>query len=308
MSRYQEVDLSKVRTVALRDRENKVTVKDLVTVPTGGELNFPPLLKGRELKLLLERLRAAKAAGRPILWGMGGHVLKCGLSPLLLDLMEHGWVQGLAMNGSVSIHDTEMALVGATSEDVGANMVDGSFGMSAETAAFIERAVRLGKADGLGYGEALGQAILDEGLPHREVSLLAQACRRHIPATVHIALGTDIVHQHPGADGSAIGELSLRDFRIFCRLLTGLEGGCYLNWGSAVLLPEVFLKALTVARNLGHRVFDITTAVFDMNVHYRACENVCRRPTKDGGRGWYFVGHHELMLPLLHHFLRAEGT
>lgn len=302
MGRYTECDLTGVRTVELATRENKVSTADFVQ-PHPGELRFPRVLKGADFYALVDALRAAKAAGKPVLWGMGGHVLKVGCTPLLFDLIARGWVQGIAVNGSVTIHDSEIALCGATSEDVGKNMVDGSFGMSGETAAFISSALARGRAQGLGYGEALGKAIDEDRLPHRDSSLLAQAYRAGVPVTAHVGVGTDIVHQHPNIDGATVGELSLRDFRIFTHLLCGIEGGAYLNWGSAVLLPEVFLKALTVARNLGHRAHNFTAAVFDMNVHYRAGENVARRPTKDGGRGYYFVGHHELMLPLLHYHL-----
>ncbi len=240
-----------------------------------------------------------------IVWGLGGHVLKVGLSPLLLDLMERGFVQGIALNGAGAIHDAELAMIARTSEDVASSIRDGSFGMARETADFLNSAVRDGSKQGLGFGEAVGRAIDAERLPHRELSLLAACARRKIPATVHVTLGADIVHMHPSADGAAIGATSLKDFRDFCAVVAGMEGGAYLNWGSAVTLPEVFLKAVSVARNLGHPLNRFLTANFDQLPHYRPKVNVLQRP---GGENHDLRGQHEILMPLLRWLLIADAS
>jgi rfaE bifunctional protein nucleotidyltransferase chain/domain len=228
--------------------------------------------------------------------GIGGHVIKCGLAPLLIEWMQRGWLSAIAMNGAAAIHDVEIAVCGSTSEDVAAGLEDGSFGMARETGEFINGGI----ADAAGgYGAALGRRIVEDDLPHRDRSVLAAAAELGIPATVHVAIGADIVHQHPSADGGAIGRASYEDFRTFCSVVASLEGGAYLNIGSAVILPEVFLKALTVARNLGHGVSEVFTADFDMIRHYRPRVNVVERPTLKGGTGTHFTGHHEIMVPLL---------
>jgi hypothetical protein len=235
-----------------------------------------------------------------VLLGMGAHVIKCGLSPWVVALMEEGVITGVAMNGAGAVHDFELAWAGATSEDVGPALEDGSFGMARETADFLNAAAADAALEGQGFGETLGQAILEERLPNAALSITAAGARLGIPVTVHVAIGTDIVHMHPSASGAAIGESSLRDFHRFAERVERLEGGVYLNAGSAVILPEVFLKALAMARNrrkgLPRR---FTTANLDFIPSYRPLTNVVRRPTSRGGKGYQITGHHELLLPLL---------
>jgi hypothetical protein len=248
---------------------------------------------------LLNRCVTAYRNGKPIIVALGGHVVKCGLSPFIIDLIELGVIKALAANGSVTIHDFEIAMFGETSEDVATALEDGSFGMVRETCDGINTIIKKGAENKLGYGEAIGKYLLKGEAPHNRFSLLANAYKNKIPFTIHVALGTDINHQHETANGAAIGDCSLRDFRIFCRNLTELdEAGVFLNFGSAVVMPEVFLKAVTVVRNLGFPLNNFYTAVFDMNVHYRPRTNIVHRPTLSGGKGYYFVGHHELMIPL----------
>lgn len=231
---------------------------------------------------------------------MGAHVIKAGLSPVLIDLMKDGWVGGLALNGAGIIHDFELAFAGRTSEDVGARIRTGRFGMAAETGDMLNRAISEGAASGLGLGEAVGRMIAGAKLPYAKWSLLATAYKLGIPVTVHVAVGTDIIHMHPEADGAAIGAASLRDFHLFCGLVRDLNGGgVFLNIGSAVILPEVFLKAVSLVRNQGGRLDDFSTAVFDFLKQYRPAENVARRPLGKKGRGFYFVGPHEILVPLL---------
>ena len=249
------------------------------------------------------RWRSARQRKRAILWGMGGHVIKCGLAPVLLDLMRRGYATGFALNGSAAIHDFEIALAGHTSEDVEAVLPDGRFGAAEETGREMNRAIVEGDRDGIGMGEALGRALDQRGGRNArpEASLLLNAYRARVPVTVHVAIGTDTPHTHPAADGAAIGSATHRDFRLFCGLVTELhQGGIYLNVGSAVLLPEVFLKAVSAVRNLGHPLAEFTTANFDFLQHYRPRVNVVERPhAASGGKGYAITGHHELMIPLL---------
>ncbi|MGB9595851.1 MAG: hypothetical protein ACPL7B_06175, partial [Candidatus Poribacteria bacterium] len=230
---------------------------------------------------------------------MGGHVIKCGLSPVIISMMEHNVLTGIAMNGAGSIHDFEIALIGGTSEDVGTNIEDGMFGMWEETGRLMNSAIIEGKNQNIGMGKALGQKLIEINAKYQSYSILANAIRLNVPLTVHVAIGTDIIHQHPKADGSAIGQTSFTDFRIFTSEISDLDGGVLLNFGSAVLMPEVFLKALSISRNLGHKVTEFTTANFDMFQHYRPRENILKRPTKMGGKGYAITGHHEIMIPLL---------
>lgn len=261
--------------------------------------SLPDILKARDLRSLAADIVQARRRGRPVILMMGAHPIKCGLGPVLIDLMERGLITCLSLNGAGAIHDFEMAMWGRTSEDVARGLEDGSFGMARETADLINGAVIQGDAQDLGFGESLGLMLSEERAPHRKLSLLA-ACRRlGIPATVHIAVGTDIVHQHPSFDGAAAGRASHRDFRILAHQVSKLSGGVVINLGSTVILPEVFLKALTVARNLGGRAKSFTAANFDMVQHYRPNVNVVQRPTAGGGRGYSFTGHHEIMVPLL---------
>ncbi|MDH4320546.1 MAG: hypothetical protein OEV73_03515 [Desulfobulbaceae bacterium] len=305
MNRRQPLDFSGLKTYSLHDRFSKVTVENFAKPVSAGVTvagllaSLPDQLMGIDFPELVERLAACHRHNRPIMIGMGAHVIKVGLNPILIDLMERGIVTSIALNGAGIVHDTEVAMVGRTSEEVGNVLGSGAFGAAKETGEVVNAAINLGAEKGLGMGEALGDYLLANGYPHNDVSLLASARRLNVPVTVHVAVGTDIVHIHPSADGAAIGRTSHQDFKLFCGLVADLEGGAYLNIGSAVLLPEVFLKALTVARNLGHTVNNFTTANFDFIRHYRPMTNVVNRPTAGGGKGYNITGHHELMVPLL---------
>jgi hypothetical protein len=262
--------------------------------------SLPNLLAGRVLRELTEDMRRARAREKPILWGLGAHVLKVGLSPVLIDLMDRGFVTGIALNGAGLVHDFELAVAGQTSEDVDAGLGSGAFGMARETGEEVNRAIVEGDRDGLGLGAALGRYLESRPARHRDLSLLAAAWRRGLPVTVHVAIGTDIVHMHPACDPAAIGRSTHLDFRTFAALVAELGGGgVYLNVGSAVLLPEVFLKAVTLARNLGRELRDFATANLDFIQSYRANTNVVERPTRGVGRGYRLTGHHELLVPLL---------
>lgn len=299
------LDFKGLNTYSIHDRFSKVTVdnfaKPVKAGATVAELlaSLPDQLMGIDFPELVERLAACHKNGRPIMVGMGAHVIKVGLNPILIDLMERGIVTSIALNGAGIVHDTEVAMVGRTSEEVGDVLGSGAFGAAKETGEVVNAAINLGAAKNIGMGEALGDYLLDQDFPHNNVSLLASARRLKVPVTVHVAVGTDIVHIHPDADGAAIGQTTHQDFKLFCGIVSNLEGGAYLNIGSAVLLPEVFLKALTVARNLGHTVNNFTTANFDFIRHYRPMTNVVNRPTAGGGKGYNITGHHELMVPLL---------
>jgi hypothetical protein len=262
--------------------------------------SLPNFLATADLRDFIEACRKARGRGKPLIWAMGAHVIKVGLSPVLIDLMRQGWVDGLAFNGAGIIHDFEIAFAGRTSEDVEDRIRDGRFGMAKETGELLNKAIREGAAEGLGLGQAVGRMIAGSKFPYRRLSLLGTAAELEIPATVHVAIGTDIIHVHPQASGEAIGQTSLRDFFSLAGLVKELDGGgVYLNIGSAVLLPEVFLKAVSLVRNKGHRLDGFSTAVFDFMRHYRPSENVTKRPLGKKGRGYYFVGPHEILIPLL---------
>ena len=299
------IDLSALNTYSVHDRFSKVTVDQFArTVGAGATVrdllaSLPGQFAGVDFPELIERLATAHENGRPIIIGMGAHVIKVGLNPLLIDLMERSIITGIALNGAGIVHDTEIAMVGRTSEDVAQVLGSGAFGAAKETGEEVNAAINRGAAKGIGLGQAMGEYLTERQFPYNNMSLLAQAHRLGVPVTVHVAIGTDIVHIHPTADGAAIGRTSHYDFRLFCTLISELEGGVYLNIGSAVLLPEVFLKAITVVRNLGHQVENFTTANFDFIRHYRPMTNVVNRPTAGGGKGFNFTGHHELMIPLL---------
>ena len=305
--KLQPIDLTGVTTYPIANRLNKVALgRDFAGTVTGGMsvaallAALPDQLGGASLRGVIAAVVRARRSGRPVVVALGGHVIKCGLQPVLKQLIEAGVVTAVAMNGSASIHDYEIALIGATSEDVGAVLHCGTFGMAEETGRHISDALRQGVACGRGYGEALGSYILDRGLPHREASLLAACCERGIPVTVHVAVGTDIIHQHPACDGAILGEATFTDFRLFTTVVSTLgDGGVFLNLGSAVIMPEVFLKALSVAQNLGYHVDNFTTANFDMTQHYRPLQNVVKRPTSGASQGYALTGHHEIMIPLL---------
>jgi hypothetical protein len=261
---------------------------------------LPDLLKARDLLAVAGAVVAARQKGKPVIAMLGGHVVKTGCSPILSDLAQKGFITHFASNGSAAVHDTELACFGHTSEDVAVQLGDGSFGMAADTAGTINGAARQAAQSKLGFGKSLGQSLCEQKPAYLNRSLIARCFQLGIPYTLHVALGTDIVHQHPGADGAAIGETSLRDFRIFCTAVSHLgQGGVVINLGSAVIMPEVFLKALAVARNLKRDVFDFTTANFDMIQHYRPTVNVVQRPVIKRGCGYAITGHHEIMIPLL---------
>jgi hypothetical protein len=308
MSRYkaEPIDLSGIATYPLASRPSKVTVDDFSRAIAGDSSlagfldSLPNILAARELRELATAINEAKTKGRPIIVGLGGHVIKTGLAPILIDLMRRGFVTAVAMNGSAMIHDFEIALVGATSEDVDATLGSGTFGMAEETGRLINEAVHAGAKDNIGMGEAVGRGLQQLNPAHAEKSLLHSAYEARIPVTVHVAVGTDIVHIHPSADGASIGQTTQYDFRLLCSLVRELDGGgVYLNLGSAVVLPEVFLKTVTVVRNLGSRLEGFSTANFDFVQQYRPLTNVVRRPVAGIGRGFSFIGHHEIMIPLL---------
>lgn len=299
------IDPGRIRTVPLGRRASKVAAAALGTPVRAGMSvralldGLPDILAARELREAAARIARAVRTGKPVVLGMGAHGIKVGLGPLIVDLIERGRLAALAMNGACVIHDFELAWGGRTSEDVGPGLDRGLFGMAHETGEFLNRATREGVRAGLGLGRALGDAIEAARLPRRHTSILAAAARAGIPATVHVAIGTDIIHMHPDADGAAIGAGSLRDFHLLAGVVGGLDGGVYLNLGSAVILPEVFVKALNLARNVGRPVRRITTVDMDFIRHYRPGVNVVSRPTATGGRGIQLTGHHEIMFPLL---------
>ena len=302
---YEEFDLSGVKTYPLRSRQSKVGLAQFATPYKAGSgvdgllKSLPGLLAAKDFKDVVEAIVAAKRNGRAIIWGLGAHVLKTGLSPVLVDLMERGFVSAIATNGAGIIHDFEIALSGGTSEDVDATLGPGTFGMAEETGTQLNRAISEGVAEGLGLGQAVGKYLDAIRPPFAQISVAAAAWRLQIPVTAHVAVGTDIIHMHPQASGAAIGEASLRDFRYFVSSVSRLEKGVYLNCGSAVVLPEVFLKAVAVARNEGRSLDGLTTVNLDFLRHYRPLTNVVSRPTAGTGRGFALTGHHELMLPLL---------
>jgi hypothetical protein len=302
---YEEFDLSSIKTYPLRSRQSKVGLAQFATPHKAGSgingfvKSLPGLLAARDFKDVVEAMVAARRADKAIIWGLGAHVLKTGLSPVLVDLMERGFISAIATNGAGIIHDFEIALSGGTSEDVDATLGPGTFGMAEETGALLNQAIRDGVAGGLGLGQSVGK-YLDSARPSfAQISVTAAAWRLKIPVTVHVAIGTDIIHMHPQASGAAIGEASLRDFKYFVSSVARLEGGVYLNCGSAVVLPEVFLKAVAIARNEGRSLDGLTTVNLDFLRHYRPLTNVVSRPTAGTGRGYSLTGHHELLIPLL---------
>jgi hypothetical protein len=261
--------------------------------------SLPRVLAGESLREVAAHILRAFLEKRRIILAMGAHVIKVGLSPLIIDLLERGVISGLAMNGAGIIHDAEIAMAGRTSEDVAGGIGEGLFGMAEETGKYINQAIVEGAERGMGLGQAIGAMLQEGDFPFNKHSLLVRAYELEVPLTVHVALGTDIVHFHPSVDGAAIGKTSHLDFRRFARLVSELNEGVFINMGSAVILPEVFLKALTLVRNLGHKVEELTTVNMDFIQHYRPETNVLRRPTREAGKGYFIVGHHEIMFPLL---------
>lgn len=312
------LDLDGVSTYPITERKSKVNTA-MFGKPMDGSENIlafvsklPHILAGDSLRSLIRAILYARSSNKAIIWAFGGHVLKVGLGPVINDLMQAGFVTGIAMNGSAAIHDFEIALCGSTSEDVEEQIGGGRFGMARETAEYMNAAISGAAANGIGIGEGLGSFIAQADAPkidfrYKQLSILAEAYSRKIPVTVHVALGTDIIHAHPQASGSDIGNASYRDFRLFCSMAGELDGGgVYLNVGSAVVLPEVFLKAVSVVRNLGHRLEEFTTANLDFIQHYRPTQNVLKRPTQNSGQAIALTGHHEIMVPLLAAALKAS--
>jgi hypothetical protein len=303
--RPRPIDRSRVRTTSARGRASRVRVADQATPHTpGGSFGdflagLPSLLGASELQAAIDAWVRAWRGKRLVLWGFGAHLVKVGLAPLVVDLLERGAIHGLMTNGAGCVHDLELAMMGRTSEDVAASLDDGSFGMARETAERLNAAVARGAAEGLGMGESVGREILEGRYRHKQGSILATASRLGVPVTVHVAIGTDIHHMHPSADGAALGATSFRDFETLAGLVAGLRGGVVFNVGSAVILPEVFLKALSLARNLGHPADRFTAVNVDFIRHYRPQVNVVERPTRRGGRGISLIGHHEILVPLL---------
>ncbi|MEW6184341.1 MAG: hypothetical protein AB1585_01225 [Thermodesulfobacteriota bacterium] len=302
---FPALSLKGIKTYSLKDRPSKVDIKDFSRPWTaGGSLyefltTLPNILGAGDFKDIVKAMIKAKEAGKTLHWAMGAHVIKVGLTPVLISLMKEGFISALALNGAGVIHDTELAMVGRTSEDVERELAKGNFGMARETSHFLNRAIKKGAAKGQGIGVAVGEALLRAKFPFLEYSLLASARRLGIPVTVHVAIGTDIIHLHPSMDPAATGQASYKDFKTFCSVVRTLEEGVYLNIGSAVILPEVFLKAVTLVRNLGHPLGRFTAVNLDFIRQYRPSTNVVHRPTLEGGRGFHLTGQHELMLPLL---------
>ena len=302
---FRPINLSKVKTYPVKKRFSKVQSTLLgKKIRKGASVRslirgLPDILAAQNLKAIAGKITAVHRANKTVVLGMGAHPIKVGLSPLIIDFMERGIIDAVALNGAGVIHDFELAFMGETSEDVAASLKDGSFGMAEETGAFLNQAISDGSAKELGLGAAVGRAILKARLPHRRLSILATGARLGVPVTAHVAIGTDIIHMHPKADGKALGDGSLRDFRTLTSVVATLGGGVYLNFGSAVVLPEVFLKALSLARNLGHRVQNLTTVNLDFLAHYRPLTNVVSRPTLQSGKGYHLTGHMEIMVPLL---------
>lgn len=310
MSIYDDldpIDLSKIKTYELESRPSKVTVADFARPLAEGDTlrdlfgKLPDILAVRSLREVAAAVRRARDKGKPVIWGIGGHVVKTGLAPIIIDLMERGYVTALASNGSVLVHDTEIALAGFTSEDVDASLGTGDFGAARATGEILNAAAKCAAAESLGLGEAMGREVTALLPRHADKSLLCSAYAAKVLFTAHLTIGADIGHFHPSVDGSALGAASHTDFRLFCSLVREMNGGgVYINFGSAVTMPEIFLKAITVVRNLGYELAGITTANFDFIQHYRPLTNVVRRPVANGaGRGYAITGHHELMLPLL---------
>jgi hypothetical protein len=305
MTKTTPLSFDHIESYPLKERDSKVDTHDFAQTWSSGNtmgkwlMSLPNILAAKDLLMIRDRMVEAFFAQRKILLTMGAHPIKVGLNPVIIDLMERGIISGLAMNGACIIHDAELAMAGKTSEDVAAEIGKGTFGMAEETGRYLNNAMGEGALKGWGLGESVGNMLVKEKFPFNRYSLLARAFELDIPVTVHVAVGTDIIHFHPLANGADIGKTSHLDFRIFCHLVSELDKGVLVNLGSAVILPEVFLKALSVARNLGHRVKDITTVNMDFIRQYRPMTNVVHRPTLDGGKGFSLVGHHEIMFPLL---------
>ncbi len=305
MSDIKPISLDKVKTYSLKERKSKVGINDFADPWNKGDSilkwldSLPDILCAKDLKEIIKEMVKAVEGDKMILLGMGAHPIKVGLSPIIIDLIEKGILKGIAMNGAGIIHDSEIAMVGHTSEDVARELRDGRFGMANETGAFLNKAISEGHKKGMGLGGSVGSMLIEKGFPFNRYSILAKAFELGVPVTVHVAMGTDIIHMHPDVDPSAIGSTSHRDFRLFARLVSQLEQGVFINLGSAVIIPEVFLKALSLVRNLGYNIYRFTAINMDFIRQYRSVTNVVQRPTMEGGKGFNIIGHHEIMFPLI---------
>ncbi|MCC6543477.1 MAG: hypothetical protein IT392_03115 [Nitrospirae bacterium] len=304
--KFKPLSSKKLKTYSLKSRKSKVNISDFAKPSQAGKsfndflTSLPNILAVRDLKEIASLIASACNNKKIVIAAMGAHVIKVGLSPLIIGLMEKGIIHAVALNGACIVHDFEIAFAGMTSEDVDAELSNGTFGMAKETGRYLNNAITYGARKGWGIGRSTGEMINNSDYPYKHLSILAAGARLGIPVTVHVAMGTDIIHLHPQMDGNATGEGSLRDFLLYAGVVSRLEGGVYLNIGSAVILPEIFLKAVTLVRNLGHMVQNFTTVNMDFIQHYRPVTNVVRRPTRNGtGRGFTLTGHHEIMVPLL---------
>ena len=309
---FKPADFSRVKSHSIQGRKSLVNagmLADLAGYRSSGRLAdlLPPILKGADLLRLARAIKQARAQGKTVVAAMGAHVIKCGLSPIVIDLMERGVISAVAVNGAVAVHDMEIAFHGATSEDVASEIKTGRFGMVEETSAHYHRAIAAAGAQE-GLGAALGRYITEAGMKNVGLSIFAQGWRLNIPVTVHVAVGADIIHASAQADGAALGRATHNDFRLFTGVVSALSGGVYMNIGSAVVLPEVFIKALSAARNMGNRVEGFTAVNMDMIQGYRPNVNVVNRPVEGSGHGYSITGHHEIMIPLLYHLLNEEGA
>lgn len=306
MSKYEAIDLSKVKTYSIKKRKNKVNKNDFAGVYKKGSSfksfmkTLPDILAGKNFKEIVSAIINAKKKNKPVLVSMGAHVIKCGLSPIIIDLIKNKIISGIALNGAGSVHDVELAFCGITSEDVFEGMKTGKFGMAKETGCFLNESAQEAAIKNMGLGERIGQKLLKENAPYNNISVLANAYKNNVPVTVHLAIGTDINHMHPSCFGEYLGKSTFYDFKIFVNLVKNLGGGGVLiNFGSAVVLPVIIEKAVTIVRNLGYNVSDFTGVNFDFIKHYRSDMNLVQRVKYLGGKGYFIAGHHELMIPLL---------
>jgi deoxyhypusine synthase len=305
MKNFKPISLKSVKTYSIKERKSKVSLSAFAVPPAKADMfktfidKLPDILAVNDLRAVVKAIVRSRKNNRPVILGMGAHPIKVGLSPIIIDLMQKGVITAVATNGACIIHDFEISFIGHTSEDVEKELCRGTFGMAEETGRYLNKSIKEGVKKGYGIGRSVGKMIHGSKFRFKGKSIFASAYKLDIPSTVHVAIGTDIIHMHPEADGSAIGEGSFKDFKLFTSVVSDLEGGVYINLGSAVIMPEVFLKALTIARNLGNKVENITTVNMDFIQHYRPIENVLRRPTIGKGSAYALTGHHEIMFPLL---------
>jgi deoxyhypusine synthase len=302
--KYRPISLKNVKTCRIKERKSKVKLDETGRPFQRGSFgefidSLPDILAARDFRAVVRAIVRARKKNRPVILGMGAHPIKVGLSPIIINLMESKIVTAVAMNGACIVHDFELALIGHTSEDVDVELCRGTFGMAEETGKGLNQAIRRGVGKGLGIGRSVGEYILKSRAAYKNLSILLAAARLNMPASIHVAIGTDIIHMHPMANGKAIGEGSMRDFKLFSSVVSDLRDGVYINLGSAVIMPEVFLKAVALTRNLKYNVRNFTTVNMDFIQHYRTRENVLRRPVLSGGNSYALTGHHEIMFPLL---------